>query len=88
MQAAVDAIETKIAKHGITGHAAALRWTRFHSALDSDYGDGVIFAVSKIGQLDPTLDALEAGPLPDDLAEAMTALYKTIEGPGEPAYHL
>lgn len=34
-----------------------------------------------------TLDAFEAGPLPSDLAEAMTAVYATLEG-SEPPYHL
>lgn len=38
-------------------------------------------------QLNDTLDAFEAGPLPSDLAEAMTAVYATLEG-SEPSYHL
>ncbi|GFF45080.1 aflatoxin B1 aldehyde reductase member 3 [Aspergillus lentulus] len=74
-------------KHGISGHAAALRWTAFHSVLDGKYGDGVIFAVSNMEQLHKTLDALEAGPLPAELAEAITAIYATVEG-AEPPYHL
>jgi len=74
-------------RHGISGHAAALRWTAFHSVLDGDRGDGVIFAVSKMEQLHKTLDALEAGPLPADVAEAITAIYPKIEG-NEPPYHL
>lgn len=38
-------------------------------------------------QLYETLDAIEAGPLPTDLAEAITAVYATVEG-SEPPYHL
>jgi aflatoxin B1 aldehyde reductase len=38
-------------------------------------------------QLDDTLDAIEAGPLPSDLAEAITAVYATVED-SEPPYHL
>ena len=74
-------------KHGIGGHAAALRWTAFHGVLDGKYGDGVIVGVSKMEQLHQTLDALEAGPLPAEVAEAITAIYATVEGT-EPAYHL
>ena len=74
-------------KHGISGHAAALRWTVFHSVLDGKYGDGVIFGVSKMEQLHETLDAIEAGPLPTELAEAIDAVYVSLEG-AEPPYHL
>lgn len=64
-----------------------MRWTAFHSILDGKYGDAIIFAVSNMGQLYDALDALEMGPLPTDLAEAITAVYATVEGL-EPAYHL
>jgi aflatoxin B1 aldehyde reductase len=64
-----------------------MRWTAFHSILDGQYGDAVIFTVSKLEQLYDTLDALEAGPLPVDLAEAITAIYATVEG-SEPVYHM
>ncbi|EXJ83560.1 hypothetical protein A1O1_07183 [Capronia coronata CBS 617.96] len=87
VQAAVATVQAAVEKYGISGHAAALRWTAYHSALDGKYGDGVIFGVSKIEQLPKTLDALEAGPLPDDLADAITALYAVVEG-SEPPYHM
>ncbi len=87
VQASVTTVRDAAEKHSIDGHSAALRWTAFHSALDGKYGDGVIFAVSKMEQLHKTLDALEAGPLPADLAEAITAIYATVEG-AEPPYHL
>ena len=61
--------------------------TAFHSALDGKFGDGLIFAVSRMEQLHETIDALEAGPLPVDLALVMTAIYATFEGK-EPPYHL
>jgi aflatoxin B1 aldehyde reductase len=38
-------------------------------------------------QLYKTLDALEAGPLPPDLAEAISAVYATVEG-SESHFHL
>lgn len=86
VQAAVAAIRDAAENHSISGHAAALRWTAFHGVLDGKYGDGVIFGVSTMEQLHKTLDALEAGPLPDDLAQAITAIYATVEG-AEPPFH-
>ena len=87
VQASIAIVREAADKHGISGHAAALRWTAFHSILDGKYGDAVIFGVSKIEQLSKSLDALEAGPLPADLAQAITAVYATVEG-AEPPYHL
>ncbi|KAI1319640.1 Aldo/keto reductase [Xylariaceae sp. FL0255] len=79
IQASISKIIDAADKHGMTGHAAALRWTAFHSILDGKYGDHVIFAVSKMGQLRKTLDAIEAGPLPEDLVEAFNNLYDSTE---------
>ncbi|KAI1303845.1 Aldo/keto reductase [Xylaria venustula] len=87
IQAAVAPIIAAAEKHGISGHAAALRWTAFHSILDGSYGDGIIFTVSKMEQLHKTLDAIDAGPLPADLADAFSTLYSTTEGHSLP-YHL
>lgn len=78
------------ATHGISGHAAAVRWTAFHSVLDGKYGDAVIFGVSKIEQLHQTLNALEAGPLPAQLASVISDVYASIEAieGAAPPYHL
>ena len=81
------AVRDSAARHSISGHAAALRWTAFHSILDGKHGDAFIFAVSKMEQLNDTLNAIEAGPLPTDLADAMTAVYASLDGSG-PVYHL
>jgi aflatoxin B1 aldehyde reductase len=83
----VGTVLSAAGKHGISGHAAAVRWTAFHGALDGNYGDAVIFGVSKLEQLHKTLDALEAGHLPDEVADAISAIYATIQG-DEPPYHL
>ncbi|KAF6810422.1 aldehyde reductase [Colletotrichum sojae] len=84
---AVSTILKLAEKHGINGHAAALRWTAFHGSLEAARRDAVIFGVSKIEQLHQTLDTLEAGPIPEDLAAAITAVYSKVEG-AEPPYHL
>jgi aflatoxin B1 aldehyde reductase len=87
VQEAMRIVQEAAQKHGINGHAAAMRWTAFHSHLDGKHGDAVIFGMSKIEQLHKTIDALEAGPLHTDLAEAISAIYSTVEG-SEPSYHL
>jgi aflatoxin B1 aldehyde reductase len=71
----------------LRGIAAAVRWTAFHGILDGTCGDRIIFGVFKIAQLHKTLDALEAGPLPAELTEAIATIYATIEDT-EPPYHL
>lgn len=85
--ASVDTLKTAAKKYGISGHAAAMRWTAFHSALDGKYGDALTFTVSNLPQLHGTLDALKAGPLPDEVADAISAIYATCEG-SEPPFHL
>jgi len=84
--ASVDRVKAAAKKHNISGHSAGLRWTAFHSVLDGKFGDAVIFAVSKMEQLPSTLDALEAGPLPDELAQELSAVYDSLDGKGPP-YH-
>ncbi|KAI1102858.1 putative aldo/keto reductase [Jackrogersella minutella] len=87
VQASIATVRDAAAKYGISAHAAALRWTAFHSSLDGKYGDAVIFGVSKMEQFYKTLDALEVGPLPEEVADAITAIWTTVEG-AEPPYHL
>ncbi|MBE3049844.1 aldo/keto reductase [Candidatus Bathyarchaeota archaeon] len=87
VQDAVAAVSDATRKHGIDGHAAALRWAAFHSVLDGEHGDGVVFGVSKVEQVHKSLDAIEAGPLPNEVVEALSATFATLGGAG-PAYHV
>ncbi|KAH8657895.1 NADP-dependent oxidoreductase domain-containing protein [Xylariales sp. PMI_506] len=87
IHAAAAAIREAAEKHGINGHEAALRWTAFHSLLDAKYGDAVIIGASKVEHVHKALNALEAGPLPAELASDITAVYATIEH-DPPSYHI
>ncbi|KAF2653059.1 Aldo/keto reductase [Lophiostoma macrostomum CBS 122681] len=71
----------------LTPHTAALRWTAYHSVLDGAFGDAVIFSVSSLEQLQSTLDALEQGPLPEELAQAFAGVFEVLGGTG-PGFHL
>ncbi|KAI0184796.1 aflatoxin B1 aldehyde reductase member 3 [Xylaria flabelliformis] len=71
---ALQTIETALEKHpGLTMIETALRWCVHHSALRiaNGGGDGVIIGISSYDQLDGNLDALEKGPLPDDVVAAL-----------------
>lgn len=63
------------AKHGINGHAAALRWTTYHSVLDREKGDAVIIGASKLSQLADNMDIIAQGPLPQEVVEVFDGVY-------------
>lgn len=65
-------------KHNISGHAAALRWTAYHSALDFSLGDAIILGGSKVEQIQQNLDIIEAGPLPEEVAQAIGEVYQYV----------
>ncbi|KAH8814837.1 NADP-dependent oxidoreductase domain-containing protein [Xylogone sp. PMI_703] len=86
IEAATDKAIGLVQKHGINGHAAALRWTVYHSKLDKKYGDSVIIGASSPAQLNSNIDMIEQGPLPQEVVDAMDDLYKHIEADAMP-YH-
>ncbi|KAF9771376.1 hypothetical protein IL306_011003 [Fusarium sp. DS 682] len=75
---AVDKAVQVFVKHNIGGHAAALRWTAHHSILDKKYGDGVIIGASSPQQLDSNIDMIEEGPLPEEVAAALSAVFEEV----------
>ncbi|KAH7147809.1 NADP-dependent oxidoreductase domain-containing protein [Fusarium sp. MPI-SDFR-AT-0072] len=83
---AVDKAIEVFAKHNIGGHAAALRWTAHHSILDKKYGDGLIIGASSPQQLESNVDTIEEGPLPEEVAAALNAVYE--EAGDEVSYHM
>ena len=72
--------------HGISGHAAALRWTAYHSQLNKTHGDAIIIGASSPEQLESNIDMIEQGVLPDDVVAALEAVYKEIGD--EVSYHM
>lgn len=66
-------------KHGLDGHAVALRWVLHHSHLRADKGDGMIITASSPEQLDKTLTACEAGPLPEEVAQVVDSVWETAK---------
>lgn len=78
LDAAFQGVVATAAKYNISGHAAALRWTAYHSALDPSLGDAIIIGASKVEQLEENLDIIAAGPLPDEVAQAVEDVYRHV----------
>jgi len=66
-------------KHGLTGHAASLRWAIHHSALSGEQGDGVIIGASKVEQLKENLEICDAGPLPEEVVETINGVWPSVK---------
>ncbi|KAK5989639.1 Aldo-keto reductase [Cladobotryum mycophilum] len=86
IEKAKDSVGELAAKHGINTHAAALRWTVYHSILSNKYDDAVVIGASSSEQLVQSLDMIEAGPLSEDLVRALDSLYEQVAG-DEILYH-
>lgn len=86
--AALDEWEIISHEAGITKAALAYRWVAHNSMLKGTYGDAIIFGASTVPQLNETLTAIEAGPLDEETAKRVEALWVKIkhEAPGD-YYH-
>ncbi|RYP05963.1 hypothetical protein DL764_003467 [Monosporascus ibericus] len=86
---ALRTVEQAVERHageGLTMIETALRWVVHHSKLKvKDGNDGVIIGISSYGQLDGNLDALEKGPLPEDVVQALDQAW-AIAKPDAPNY--
>jgi aflatoxin B1 aldehyde reductase len=83
---ALQIVENAVDKHGLTLVETALRWCVHHSALKvKDGNDGVIVGVSSLSQLKSNLAALEKGPLPQDVVDAVDQAW-LISKPATPNY--
>ncbi|CAK7210712.1 hypothetical protein SBRCBS47491_000869 [Sporothrix bragantina] len=86
IEAAVENVRAAAKKHGIPGHDAALRWVVYHSQLSAEHGDAVIVGASGVEQLRKNLDAIDAGPLPQDVVDAVNAVGDAISDDEKKAY--
>lgn len=83
---ALRVIEPVVEKHGLSLIETAFRWCVHHSALKiNDGNDGIIIGVSSKKQLEQNLDAVEKGPLPDEVVKALDEAW-LIAKPTTPNY--
>lgn len=66
----VGIIKAAAEKHGISTIEATYRWLAYHSMLDGNRGDAIIIGASKLNHLIQNMNAVKAGPLPEDVAAA------------------
>ena len=79
-------MKTLAVKYNLSGHAIALRWALYHSALKPENGDGIVIGCSNVKQMEQNLTWVEQGPLNKELVEGMENVWRTVE-PTAPSYH-
>ena len=67
---AVDVIKAAALAQGLTSIEATYRWLAWHSMLRGARGDAVLIGASKLEHLRQNMAAVQAGPLPEDVAAA------------------
>jgi aflatoxin B1 aldehyde reductase len=78
-RAAIEHVRDLGTKYGLSGHEVALRWVRYHSVLDGARGDGMIVAARNGARLEETLTGLERGPLPEEVANAVSDVWEQVK---------
>ncbi|KAI1376957.1 NADP-dependent oxidoreductase domain-containing protein [Hypoxylon crocopeplum] len=77
---ALDILRPVAKKHGLTEVECALRWLSHHSMLKKENGDGIVIGASSLAQLEQNLKALEGGPLPLEVVQALDAGWQRVRG--------
>ncbi|GAB1208459.1 hypothetical protein APSETT445_007209 [Aspergillus pseudonomiae] len=85
--AAAQTVADAGAAAGVSGHELALRWTIYHSTLSREHGDAVLIGASSLSQLIQNLDAVDAGPLDEELAQLVSNVGDLV-GDEAAAYHV
>ena len=67
-------------KHGLTETECALRWLSHHSQLKREKGDAIIVGASSTKHLEENLAALDQGPLPEEVVQALEAGWQRVRG--------
>lgn len=77
---AVEIIKAAAEKNGITVIEATYRWLAYHSMLNTDRGDAILIGASKFNHLIQNMDAVKAGPLPEDVVGAIEQAWTVAKG--------
>ncbi|KAK4225603.1 putative aflatoxin B1 aldehyde reductase member [Podospora fimiseda] len=85
---ALGIVEKAVEKNGLTMVEGALRWIVHHSELRVLGGnDGIIVGVSGLEQLRENLDAVEKGPLPEEVVKAFEEAWEVAKGDAVDYWH-
>ncbi|TCD61719.1 hypothetical protein EIP91_008005 [Steccherinum ochraceum] len=76
---AIEITKAAVEKAGLTIPEAALRWLSHHSALKKEHGDAIIIGGSSVKHVQQNLDALDKGPLPEEVVKALDEAYDVVK---------
>lgn len=75
-----NVIKAAAEKNGINSIEATYRWLACHSMLNGDRGDAILIGASKLSHLIQNMEAVKAGPLPEDVIEAFETAWTLTKG--------
>ncbi|XP_014553619.1 hypothetical protein COCVIDRAFT_29190 [Bipolaris victoriae FI3] len=65
-------------KEGVSNAELAYRWVAYHSALHGDE-DGILLGVSKLSQIEQTIQGIKKGKLSDEAVKAIEVVWENIK---------
>lgn len=77
---AVELIKATAEHYGISSIEATYRWLAYHSMLKGERGDAILIGASKLNHLQQNMETVNAGPLPEELAETFETAWKITKG--------
>ena len=84
----VGIIKAAAEKHGVSAIEATYRWLAYHSMLDGNRGDAIIIGASRLNHLTQNMNAVKAGPLPEDVVEAFDKAWAVTKADSPEYYTL
>ncbi|KAK6498826.1 hypothetical protein TWF481_011399 [Arthrobotrys musiformis] len=79
LRTALDDWEGIAKKEGISLAELGYRWVRYHSSLESQYGDAVIFGAYDEARIKQTVGWLNNGPLSEEAVKGIDAIWEKIK---------
>ncbi|SCH80110.1 L-glyceraldehyde 3-phosphate reductase [uncultured Clostridium sp.] len=73
---AADVIKAACERKGISIIEAVYRWLAYHSMLNERRGDAILVGASKLSHLKQNMEAVNAGPLPSDVADSFSSAWE------------
>jgi len=77
---ALEILRPVAEKHSLSESECGLRWLAHHSQLKRKLGDAIIVGASSTHHLEDNLNALDKGPLPQEVVQALDAGWAKIRG--------
>jgi len=77
---ALEILRPVAEKHSLSESECGLRWLAHHSQLKRELGDAIIVGASSTHHLEDNLNALDKGPLPEEVVQALDAGWAKIRG--------